>query len=71
MSYRITISVLGPLTQTPCRPPLEPQSCQRPAYYTVTATRDDGGTSGGSTVCPEHLFATIGFFLGLPEGAQP
>lgn len=67
MSYVVTIRVLGPLTGGSCLPlPGQAAACQRPAFYSVNATRDDSGTSGGSNVCPEHLFPTIGYFLGLP-----
>jgi hypothetical protein len=67
MSYTVTINVLGPLTGSTCRPPMTGYTCERPAFYSVNATQEQTGTSGGSGVCAEHLFATIGHFLGLPE----
>jgi hypothetical protein len=67
MSYTLTISVLGPLSVGTCRPSMQPAGCQRPAFYTVAATQGATGMSGGSNVCAEHLFPTVGHFLGLPE----
>jgi hypothetical protein len=70
MSYTVTINVLGP-HGGPCRPPFVTQTpCQGTGFYTVVATSDNGTGSGGN-VCPEHLFPTIGHFLGLPEAARP
>jgi hypothetical protein len=69
MSYTVTISVLGPLGSD-CRPPFRTEPpCPRPGFYTVVANTDRGGSTGGN-VCPEHLFPTIGYFLGLPEAAR-
>jgi hypothetical protein len=69
MSYTVTINVLGPHSGG-CRPPYVLQTpCQRPGFYTVVA-KSDNGTSSGGNVCPEHLFPTIGHFLGLPEAAS-
>jgi hypothetical protein len=70
MSYTLQIRVLGPLTGGTCRPPTTGQTCQRPAFYSVNATQEQTGTSGGSNVCAEHLFPTIGHFLGLPESTR-
>jgi hypothetical protein len=43
-------------------------ACSRLAFYTVAYTTSTGG--GGANVCAEHLFPTIGYFLGLPEAAS-
>jgi hypothetical protein len=67
MSYTVTIRVLGPLTGGACRTPMAGQPCQRPAFYSVNATQEQTGTSGGSNGCAEYLFPTIGHFLGLPD----
>jgi hypothetical protein len=66
MSYTVTIRVLGPLASG-CRPPfpLDPL-CARPGFYTVAVNTEQGSSSGGN-VCIEHLYPSIGFFLGLPE----
>jgi hypothetical protein len=66
MSYTVTIRVLGPIGSD-CRPPfrIEPP-CPKPGFYTVSVQTDQGSGTGGN-VCAEHLFPTIGHFLGLPE----
>lgn len=69
--YSVTIRVLGPLAGGPCQLLPPPQPCPRAAYYAVTATKNDGGSTAGTNVCPDHLFAAIGRFLGLPQGASP
>jgi hypothetical protein len=66
-NYKITIRVLGPNVGDTCRPPwVVSTACQRPAYYAVVATSDNGSSTGGN-VCPEHLFPAIGHHLGLPS----
>ena len=65
-NYSVTIRVLGPHAGGPCRVLPAPQPCSRPTYYAVTATTEESGTTSDANVCPDHLFATIAYFLGLP-----
>lgn len=64
-NYSVTISIMGPNSSTTCRLP-NSGTCESPAFYLVGYRREDVGETGGTPVCPEHLFSSIAFFLGLP-----